>query len=159
MDQNPHVMQLRIMQEYFNNATNGLEEGDSGFAPKEGMLTVAQQVAHTAQTVDWFLDGAWSPDGFDMDFEKVEKLIRSYTSLEEARRYFAEAMDRATEKFGNASEEELMAPIQDKEIMGGAPRIAAISALADHTAHHRGSLMVYMRLLGKQPGFPYGEMG
>lgn len=159
MEQNPHVMQLHFMQEYFNNATSSLEEADSGFAPREEMLTVAQQVAHTAQTVDWFLEGAWSPDGFDMDFEKIEKQIRSVTSLEAARKWFAEAMERAVAKFGAASEEELMTPMQDKEIMGGAPRIAALSAMADHTAHHRGSLVVYIRLLDKVPGFPYGEMG
>ena len=46
-----------------------IEEADSQFRPHEGMMTVAQQVAHTAQTLDWFIEGASRPQGFDLDFE------------------------------------------------------------------------------------------
>jgi len=44
------------------------------------------------------------------------------------------------------------------EIMKGAPKMSIVYALADHTAHHRGALSVYARLLGKKPQMPYGEM-
>jgi uncharacterized damage-inducible protein DinB len=40
-------------------------------------------------------------------------------------------------------------------IMGGAPRAAIFSGMADHTAHHRGALAVYARLTGKTPEMPY----
>ena len=40
--------------------------------------------------------------------------------------------------------------------MGGVPKFAVISALSDHTAHHRGSLAVYACLIGKEPKMPYG---
>ncbi len=30
-----------------------------------------------------------------------------------------------------------------------------ISAITDHTSHHRGALSVYARLLGKVPAMPY----
>jgi uncharacterized damage-inducible protein DinB len=39
--------------------------------------------------------------------------------------------------------------------MGGAPRLSVIGAISDHTAHHRGALTVYSRLLGKVPKLPY----
>jgi uncharacterized damage-inducible protein DinB len=42
--------------------------------------------------------------------------------------------------------------------MGGQPRHSIIGALIDHTAHHRGALTVYARLLSKVPPMPYGEM-
>jgi uncharacterized damage-inducible protein DinB len=42
--------------------------------------------------------------------------------------------------------------------MTGAPKMAVIAAVADHTSHHRGSLAVYARLLSKTPQMPYGEM-
>ena len=48
-------------------------------------------------------------------------------------------------------DEELVAPIPEGQVMGGAPKMAVVGALADHTAHHRGSLAVYARLLGKTP--------
>jgi uncharacterized damage-inducible protein DinB len=42
--------------------------------------------------------------------------------------------------------------------MGGLPRYAIVSALTDHTAHHRGALTVYARLLGLVPPMPYMDM-
>ncbi|NJL28826.1 MAG: hypothetical protein HC897_13505 [Thermoanaerobaculia bacterium] len=39
--------------------------------------------------------------------------------------------------------------------MGGKPRAAIIGAIVDHTAHHRGTLTVYSRLLGYVPPMPY----
>jgi uncharacterized damage-inducible protein DinB len=42
--------------------------------------------------------------------------------------------------------------------MGGVPRFAITNALTDHTAHHRGALTVYARLLGLVPPMPYMDM-
>ena len=41
------------------------------------------------------------------------------------------------------------------QIMGGAPRMAVISAITDHTAHHRGALTVYARMNTIVPPMPY----
>ena len=49
---NPNVMALEGARSFCEKTTSCLEEADSGFAPKEGLFTVAQQIAHTAQTVD-----------------------------------------------------------------------------------------------------------
>ena len=57
----------------------------------------------------------------------------------------------------NASDDELMAPITG-EIMTGAPKISVVGGIVDHTAHHRGALAVYARLLGKIPQMPYANM-
>ena len=48
-------------------------------------------------------------------------------------------------------------PLPPGPIMGGLPRLAVFGALTDHTAHHRGALSVYARLLGKVPPMPYME--
>ena len=77
--------QLAAMKEYFDRSTRVLEEADSTFAPKEGMFTAAQQVAHVAQTIDWFVAGAFAADGFSMDFETMDKEVRAVTSLSAAR--------------------------------------------------------------------------
>ena len=56
--------QLLASKDFFDRSTRVLDEADSGFRPKEGMMTVAQQVAHAAQTLDWFIQGASRPEGF-----------------------------------------------------------------------------------------------
>jgi uncharacterized damage-inducible protein DinB len=39
--------------------------------------------------------------------------------------------------------------------MSGLPKRAILHGMADHTAHHRGSLAVHVRTLGKVPPMPY----
>jgi uncharacterized damage-inducible protein DinB len=147
---------LRSARKFFEISTACLTEEDSGFAPVPGTWTVAQQVAHAAQTVDWFREGAFRPEGFDTDFEKLGAEVQEFRSLAAARAWLARAFDQILEVVQAASPESLAEPLPPG-IMGGAPRAAVVSALVDHTAHHRGVLTVYSRLLGKVPAMPYME--
>lgn len=156
MERNPFPGVLRVMQAFFDRSTACLEEEDSGFAPAPGMFTVAQQVAHVALTIDWFREGAFGPDGFDLDFEKHDREARAVSSLAEARRRFEHAIENAVRLFESKPDEELIAPIPEGPIMAGEPRSAIVPAMSDHTAHHRGALTVYARLCGKTPAMPYG---
>jgi uncharacterized damage-inducible protein DinB len=151
------VRAINEAQEYFTRSTRNLTEEHSTLMPAPGMFTAAQQVAHAAQTIEWFLDGAFNPDGFDLDFDAHMRAVAEVTSLAQARAWFARACDAARAKLGSLSDEELMAPIADGPIMGGAPRIAITGAVTDHTAHHRGALAVYARLAGVVPPMPYME--
>jgi uncharacterized damage-inducible protein DinB len=145
---------LESQRSFFLKTIACFDEADSGFTPAEGMLTVAQQVAHTAHSVDWFVDGAFSPTGFDCDWEAQAPLYMAVGSLAEAVAWLNRAYDAAIARFGAATPEELAAPIAPNEVMGG-PRFIVPAGMADHTAHHRGSLAVYARLLGKVPAMPY----
>src|ERR1035437_9707621 len=73
--------QLLASKEFFDRSTRVLTEADSGFRPREGMMTVAQQVWHAAQTLDWFIEGASRSEGFDLDFDKQAKALAAVTSL------------------------------------------------------------------------------
>lgn len=150
--------ELAAAHEYFNRSTRELTEADSGFAPKEGMFTAAAQVAHVAQTIEWFVDGAFAPEGFSMDFEAMDKEVRSCASLTAARARFEKAVAHAHKSIEDHTEEEWMAALPPGPIMGGQPRSAIFGAINDHTAHHRGALTVYARLRGKVPPMPYMEM-
>ena len=150
--------QLAAMKEYFDRSTRVLEEADSGFAPKEGMFTAAGQVAHASQTVEWFMQGAFRDGGFDLDFERMDKAVRSVTSLAAARQWWDKACATAKATIDAHSDDEWMAPLPPGPIMGGLPRFSVFGALTDHSAHHRGALTVYSRLLGKVPPMPYMEM-
>ncbi len=149
------AQQIKDVQEWFNRSTSALTEEDSSFAPTDGTHTVAQQVAHVAWTVEWFLEGAFRPEGFDLDFDKEKVALEKVTSLTEARVWLERAFHNAIEVIGSQTMESLTERLPEGPVMGGAPRLALVSALQDHTAHHRGALTVYARLLGKVPPMPY----
>ena len=122
--------QLLASKDFFERSTRVLDEADSGFRPREGMMTVAQQVAHTAQTLDWFIEGASRPQGFD--YANAVHFLRS------------------------RSPEDLAQPLPPGPVMGGQPISDIVWSMVEHTAHHRGALTVYSRQLGKVPPMPYG---
>jgi uncharacterized damage-inducible protein DinB len=148
--------QLLTSQDFFQRSTRVLDEADSEFRPREGMMTVAQQVAHTAQTLDWFIEGVTRPEGFDLDFEKHAQAVAAVTSLAAARQMLESAYANAVQFLRSRSPEELARPLPPGPIMGGQPTSDIVWSMLDHTAHHRGALTVYSRLLGKVPPMPYG---
>jgi uncharacterized damage-inducible protein DinB len=148
--------QLLASKDFFDRSTSVLEEADSQFRPKDAMMTAAQQVAHAAQTLDWFIHGLSRPEGFDLDFERAAKELEAATSLSAARQMLEKAFSNALEYFRARTPEEFDAPLPPGPIMGGQPMSAIVWAMVEHTAHHRGALTVYSRLLGKVPPMPYG---
>jgi len=152
------VAELQSAREFFNRSTRSLAEAHSTFAPAEGMMTAAQQVAHVAHTIDWFLEGAFRPEGFDLNWEEQAKVVGGYTSLEQARAWFERAVANAIARTASLTDAELLEALPAGPIMGGAPRMAIFGSITDHTAHHRGALTVYARLNGIVPPMPYMEM-
>lgn len=143
-------------KEFFDRSTSALEEADSEFRPRDEMMTVAQQVAHAAQTLDWFVDGATRPEGFDLNFEHHAAEIAKVKSLKAARQMLDAAYSRAIQFLRSRTPEELAQALPAGPVMGGRPINEIIGAMVEHTAHHRGALTVYARLLGKVPPMPYG---
>jgi uncharacterized damage-inducible protein DinB len=148
--------QLLASKEFFERSTRVLDEADSGFHPREGMMTVAQQVAHTAQTLDWFIEGASRPEGFDLDFAKHAQALEAVTSLVAARQMLETAYANAIHFLRSRSPEDLARPLPPGPVMGGQPVSDIVWAMVEHTAHHRGALTVYSRTLGRTPPMPYG---
>ena len=148
------VNKVELTKQFFDKSTGKLDEGDSAFAPAKGMFTAANQVAHTAQTIDWFLQGAFSDEGMDMDFVKHEASVRACTSLAEARAWLDRSVKALVTKLKEAPESEWEKPIGGS-VLAGAPRTSIVDGIVEHTSHHRGALSVYQRLLGKVPEMPY----
>jgi uncharacterized damage-inducible protein DinB len=148
--------QLLASKEFFERSTRVLDEADSRFRPQNGMMTVAQHVAHTAQTLDWFIEGASGGDGFDLDFEKHAKALEGVTSLAVARQMLEKAYANAIHFLRSRSPEDLAGPLPPGPVMGDQPISDIVWAMVEHTAHHRGALTVYSRQLGKVPPMPYG---
>ncbi len=151
---NALVSELESARKFFLTTLSIFEEGDSAFAPHPDMYTVAGQVVHTAQSVDWFMAGGFGA-GWDHNYDVHVARAKSVTSLSEAREMLGRAFDNAVATVMWATPETLQEPIPNDTIMDGAPRAAVINGITDHTAHHRGSLAVYARLLGRVPPMPY----
>jgi uncharacterized damage-inducible protein DinB len=148
--------QLLASKEFFERSTRVLEEADSNFRPREIMMTVAQQVAHVAQTLDWFVEGASRREGFDLDFEKHANALAGVTSLAAARQMLEAAYAGAIRFCRSRGPEDFAGPLPPGPVMGGQPVSDIVWSMLEHTAHHRGALTVYSRLLGKVPPMPYG---
>ncbi len=152
------AQQLASIKEWFDRSTRVLTEDDSTFAPTGEAFTTAQQVAHVAQTVDWFVEGAFRPEGFDMNFDALAGEIMATDSLTKAREWLDRSFAAAIDDISSRSAKELTESLPEGPVMGGAPRFAIISGIQDHTAHHRGALTVYARMQGHTPTMPYMEM-
>ncbi len=148
--------QLVASKDFFERSTRVLEEADSGFRPQQEMMTVAQQVAHVAQTLDWFIEGVSRAEGFDLNLEEQAKALAAVTSLAAARQALETAYAKAIDYIGSRSPEELARRLPEGPVMGGQPLSEIVWGMVEHTAHHRGALTVYSRMLGKVPPMPYG---
>lgn len=157
MSANAQVKVLKQSLQFFSRTCSVFREDDARYAPTPGQFSVAQHVAHVAQTIDWFVEGAFRPAGFDLDFAAHHAAVRRVETLAEAFAWLARAVDAAAADLERRSEAELMAPIAAGPVMGGEPRVAIIGAIAEHMAHHRGALSVYARLLGYAPPMPYSD--
>lgn len=147
--------ELRGSKEFFDRSTRCLDESHAAFRPSEDALSTTEQIAHVAQTLDWFLDGVKSDSGFDMDFESHMKDVVKTKTIADARAWVDRAYAAVIDFVENTSEEDLSKPLPAGPVMGGAPRHAIVSGIVDHSAHHRGALTVYARLQGLTPSMPY----
>ena len=127
------VAELNAALEFFNRSTGSLTEEDSDYTPVDGVFSTAQQVAHAAQTIDWFIDGAFGPSGFDMDFEAHERKVRGVTSLSDARAWLARSVENARGVIESKTPEEWAQPLSEGPVMGGQP--ACGDLWSDHRPH------------------------
>jgi len=149
-----HLGRLKAIRSYFEKTMACLQDEDAAFAPQAGMFTTAQQIAHAAQTVEWFFEGAFRPQGFNMDFAGLEEEVRQVEEMEDARAWWTSAMEQAEEAIAGSAAPAWEEPIRGS-LMAGLPRSTILGGIADHTAHHRGALAVYARLCGRSPAMPY----
>ena len=150
------IEDLSAAQERFNRSTSNLTESISGFAPAEGMMTTAQHIAHAARVIDWFMEGAFRSEGFDMNFEEQIKLVLAVDSLSSAREWFERSVTSAITLLAAQRDADMIVLLPDGPVMGGMPRVGIIREIVDHTAHHRGALTTYARLNHIVPPDPYG---
>lgn len=150
------VNELKTSKEYLDRSSRCLKEADSTFSPAEGALTPAQQMAHIAQSVEWFMEGAFGA-GFDMNFDNHMAQFLPFTSLKKARAWVDKAYADAIRLVESKTAAQMLEPIADQPIMSGMPKLTVVYGIVEHTAHHRGALTIYSRMRGYTPAMPYME--
>jgi uncharacterized damage-inducible protein DinB len=146
---------VRLEREYLMKIIGAFAPDQGKFCPVAGTMTVAQQINHIAFMIRWFVQGAFGT-GFDLDPEKNNAAVRENIDLKEAVRRLNETYDDYIAFLETLTVAELDAHMPPNPILGEVPRITLLRAQADHTAHHRGVLTVYLRLLGIVPPMIYG---
>jgi uncharacterized damage-inducible protein DinB len=81
--------------------------------------------------------------------------MEAVTSLTAARQMLDGAYAQAISYLQTLSSDDLAKPLPAGPVMGGKPTVDIFWGIVEHTAHHRGALTVYSRLLGKVPAMPY----
>lgn len=149
------VAELTIARDRFNRSTRNLTEDMSGFVPAGEAMSTAQQVAHVARVIDWFMEGAFRREGFDMDFGPQIRQVLAISSLQAAREWLESSFTGAIRILTPLSDEDLLTLLPAGAVLNCMPRFAMIREMTDHTAHHRGALTVYARLNHVTPPDPY----
>jgi len=182
-----YVKKVYEHKEYFHRSLECFTEEDSNFRPSEELLSVAGQILHVALSIEYFLSGMFGYyEGFGplsrrhlgfLDMNWIEladeknlymvldpvdwpQAFEASTSIAKALKLFDEAMDTAAQFLDARSVKDIeAAQLPENPMFDPTFRYPDIIELMnDHTAHHRGSLVVYAHLLGKEPRIPYFDM-
>ncbi len=145
---------LKVEHQFLMRVLKDFQPEHADYSPAEGMMTVAQQIRHIADTLQWFRRGAFEGN-FDMDFERLEARIREPVTLQQAMLELERAYEDYDQFLAGLGPSDLTRPMAPNPVFGEAPRQVIFSAQTDHTAHHRGALTVYLRLLGVKPELIY----
>jgi hypothetical protein len=181
------VRWLGIHRGFFHRTVACFREEHATFRPRENMLSVAGQILHSAvglevmlgtylQSLPRFAGRRWvsprgeaegwagSDKGLDdlgwtnaSDGEPVKDEAVA-TSLEKSLAVLDATFELFIQLFSEIPEAELNAPLVSKLYPPGANGWFVIEGAMDHTAHHRGALAQYARLLGLSPKLPYFDI-
>ena len=145
------------MHTRFKKTTSCFTEDDASFTPKPELYTVAAHIAHVADSIEWFIEPAFEGKPFNMDFEAMAAKAIGVKSLAAAFEWLDRAFESLKKHAGAVTPDQMDKALYatDSPIMPGATLPQILSVIEDHTAHHRGSLAVYARLLGKVPPMHY----
>ena len=154
----PDVWRLEGARRFLHRSTRCLTEEDSTFSPGPKCFTVAEQIQHMADAVDFLIRGAFIDKKYNLNFDAdiTNPDAHRVKSKKEALENFDKAITWAMQLVSKMSDAELSAPIPSTPLMPPWYTLRDILLLViDHTAHHRGALTTYSRMLGRSPNIPY----
>jgi uncharacterized damage-inducible protein DinB len=147
-----NLTRMLIMERRFSsNIFNDIPPDRSEFRPVEGMMTAAEQLAHIGAFDEWLVQGLKHGNwGFDTFTDRPEKTV------EEARAFLDHARRRLMALVEELKSEGINSPIGPNPIFSPEMHKANVLMMTNaHECHHRGQLVVYIRMMGFQPTMIY----
>lgn len=132
-------------------------EDKLAWRPHEKSMSLGQLALHVAQTPGGVADLLEEPTARPPDFSTRPEAASREELLEE----LARSVGHATSRLGSWGDDGLLAEwrmIEGDETLLAMPRVAMVRAIMlNHWYHHRGQLMVYLRLLDVPVPAVYGD--
>lgn len=116
------------------------------FRPSPEEMTFAEQVMHIAVTVEWHIASRF--EGLNTPY-RTKEYQASGLDKEAIKNVLVREMDRAAERIRNFDPGRLTDTNRYGEFTRTSRQFLMLAA--DHIAHHRGQLVVYLRMNGIQP--------
>lgn len=126
-------------KQYTIEVLEAMPEADFEFQPAEEMRTFKEQAEHIAVWLNNHLQQAGHPGLPELDTSSKEKLIESYLLLFDELIAYMEELDPET--MGTTK----------RMWYGESTRLRLLNLMDNHLAHHRGQMIVYLRLKGIKP--------
>lgn len=141
---------LAEFQQKWQNAANytievaeAMPEDRFGFEPTEAEMTFAEQLMHIMSNMTWLSRDYLGGGGFDHDLKR-----KDWTKTE-AIALLRQAFDHAGKAAAALSPEQLEEKVEF--FAGPMTKRQILTLMNDHLTHHRGQLVVYLRLSGVKP--------
>jgi len=147
-----NLTRILIMERRFSdNVYNDVPLDRSEFRPAEGMRTAAEQMAHIGAFDEWLYQGIKHGNwGFDTFTDRPEKTI------EEARAFMDHARTRLLALIEELGTSGINSPLGPNAVFSPEMHKANVILMTlSHECHHRGQLVVYVRMMGLEPTMLY----
>jgi len=128
------------------------------FKPSATSWTTGQLAWHIAEIYNWY---PYTVHGNVFNMDEYEDVERDYADIEKIKTRFEENFKKAKESLETATDEQMSdlwkMTVGEKTVLPETPRIQVIRGfLMNHIYHHRGEMIIYLRINGcKVPGL-YG---
>ncbi|EON78938.1 hypothetical protein ADIS_0531 [Lunatimonas lonarensis] len=116
------------------------------FRPSEEEMTFAEQLMHIAVTVEWHIASRF--EGLNTPY-RVKEYQAAGLDKEAIKAVLVREMDKAAERIRNADPARLSETNSYGELQRTGRQFLLLAA--DHIAHHRGQLVVYLRMNAIKP--------
>ncbi len=141
-----HVIKLTNAKAYTLEVAKLMPEGSYGFKPVKDEMSFMEQLIHIGKNIYW-LSSTYLAETED-PVKKME-LNTGSLSKEQVMTFVGGAYDHAIRTFQELDTKTL--PKEFSWQRGKMNKIQFMNLVQDHQTHHRGQLMVYLRLNDIQP--------
>ena len=125
-------------------------DAKSDYRPDPNARTAKELACHLANTDVQFLDGI-----ADLNFKSMETSEHKPETCAELAQWYDENIKRGIARVAAMSPEQLLTPIEFFGVFN-LPAVAYLGFLNNHSVHHRGELVTYLRPMGSKVPSIYG---